>query len=82
MRGIVATGISLLAAFVLAGEARAVGGHYVFDGGSDAARAAVRAALDASRFDWSLVEKEITIRIIECGWQARIRGRSFSTRMS
>lgn len=67
MRGIAATGISLLAAFVLAGEAKAVGGHYVFVGGSDAARAAVHSALDASRFDWDLVEQEITIRITDCG---------------
>jgi hypothetical protein len=67
MRGIVATGITVLAAFVLAGEAEAVGGHYVFAGGSDAARAAVSSALEASRFDWDLVEQEITIRITDCG---------------
>ena len=67
MRGIAATGTSLLAAFVLAGEAKAVGGHYAFVGGSDAARAAVHSALDASRFDWDLVEQEITIRITDCG---------------
>jgi hypothetical protein len=66
MRGIAATGTSLLAAFVLAGEAKAVGGHYAFVGGSDAARAAVHSALDASRFDWDLVEEEITIRITDC----------------
>jgi hypothetical protein len=67
MRGIAATGISLLAAFVRAGEAKAVGGHYAFVGGSDAARAAVRSALDASRFDWDLVEEKITIRITDFG---------------
>ena len=44
-----------------------MGGHYAFVGGSDAARAAVRSALDASRFDWDLVEQEITIRITDCG---------------
>jgi hypothetical protein len=27
----------------------------------------VRSALDASRFDWDLVDEEITIRIIDCG---------------
>jgi hypothetical protein len=43
------------------------GGHYAFVGGSDAARAAVHSALDASRFDWDLVEQEITIRITDCG---------------
>jgi len=43
------------------------GGHYVFVGGSDAARAAVHSALDASRFDWDLVEEEIKIRITDCG---------------
>jgi hypothetical protein len=44
-----------------------VGGHYAFVGGSDAARAAVHSVLDASRFDWDLVEEEITIRITDCG---------------
>jgi hypothetical protein len=67
MRGFVTTGVCLLAAFVLAGEARAVGGDYVFVGGSEAARSEVRAALDASRFDWGLVQQEITIRITNCG---------------
>ena len=52
---------------VLAGGAGAAGGNYVFAGGSDAAQAAVRSALDASRFDWDLIDEQITIRIIDCG---------------
>jgi len=67
MRGLLATGVALLTAMALAGGAGAAGGHYVFAGGSDAAQAEVRSALDASRFDWDLVDEEITIRIIDCG---------------
>ena len=55
--------ISLAAGLVLAGTARAGGGNYAFDGGSSAQRAAVRAALNASAFDWGLVPARITIHI-------------------
>ncbi len=41
--------------------AGAYGGHYVFVGGTPAQRAVVVAALDASRFDWSLVQETVTI---------------------
>jgi hypothetical protein len=44
-------------------QAAAVGGHYVFDGGSTAQRAQVRAALDVSSFNWSLVPAQIAIHI-------------------
>ncbi len=67
MRGLVSTGAALVAAFAFAGPAKAVGGHYVFVGGSEAAQAEVRSALDRSRFDWDLVEQEVTIRITNCG---------------
>ena len=44
-------------------SAAAGGGSYVFDGGTQAERAQVRAALGASLFDWSVVSERITIRI-------------------
>jgi hypothetical protein len=44
-------------------SARAVGGNYAFAGGTRAERAQVRAALDASLFNWSAVPEEVTIRI-------------------
>lgn len=48
-------------------EAHARGGNYVFSGGSEAARQQVRAALDASDFDWGRVNERITITISDCG---------------
>jgi hypothetical protein len=48
-------------------EARAGGGHYVFEGGSEAARQQVRAALEASEFDWGRLPQTITITISQCG---------------
>lgn len=59
--------IALLAALALTGTAHARGGNYVFEGGSDAARAQVVAALEASRFDWDRVRHEVTIKITRCG---------------
>ena len=67
MRGLLTAGAVFMSALVLAGSARAVGGDYVFVGGSDAARDAASAALEASRFDWDRVPEQITIRILECG---------------
>ena len=55
------------AALCLAGGAQAAGGNYVFVGGSDEAREQVRAALEASRFDWDLVPQQVTIQISRCG---------------
>ena len=54
---------STVAALCLAGEARAGGGNYVFDGGTPGEQAQVRAALDASSFNWSLVRVQVTIHI-------------------
>jgi hypothetical protein len=48
---------------VATSAARAAGGHYAFVGGTPAERAGVTAALDASRFDWSLVPETVTIRL-------------------
>ena len=55
--------VALSAALGLSETARASGGNYVFDGGTPAEQATVRAALDASSFDWSLVGSRVTIHI-------------------
>ena len=55
--------IALLAALALTGSAQAAGGDYVFDGGTAKEQAQVKAALDASSFDWNVVPVEITIHI-------------------
>jgi len=55
--------VSALAALCLADLAAAGGGNYVFDGGTSAQQAQVRAALGASSFTWSLVPAQITIHI-------------------
>jgi hypothetical protein len=57
----------VLAALFVPAKAQAGGGAYVFSGGSEAARAQVRAALEASSFDWSLVSATVTFRIANCG---------------
>jgi hypothetical protein len=59
--------VALLASLALAGTAQASGGDYVIEGGSAEAQATVRAALDASRFDFDRVPVQITIRISSCG---------------
>lgn len=61
---VLATALAFLAS---AGDALAVGGNYVFAGGSTEAQAQVRAALDRSVFDWSVVPEQITVRITSCG---------------
>jgi hypothetical protein len=43
--------------------AHAAGGQYVLDGGTRAEQAQVRAALDASSFNWSLVTRTVVIHI-------------------
>ncbi len=43
--------------------ASAGGGRYVFDGGTQAERAQVHAALEASTFDWNIVPGTITVHI-------------------
>jgi hypothetical protein len=56
-----------LAAFFVSAKAQAGGGACVFSSGSEAARAQVRAALEASSFDWGLVPATVTVRIVDCG---------------
>lgn len=51
------------AALALAGGAQAAGGTYVFDGGTAKQQRTVRAALNASTFDWGLVPATVTIHI-------------------
>lgn len=53
----------ILAVLALPSGAAAAGGRYAFDGGSSAERATVRAALDASSFDWSIVQQRIVVHI-------------------
>lgn len=61
-RSAVALG-SIVAALVLAGSCRAGGGNYVFAGGTAAEQEQVRAALEASSFDWDLVPRQVRIHI-------------------
>ena len=52
-----------IASLALPGTALAGGGDYAFDGGTKAQRAQVRAALEASTFDWGVVPTRVTIHI-------------------
>jgi hypothetical protein len=54
--------LSLLA-LILPGQALAVGGDYVFEGATPAERSTVKAALNASAFDWSIVPAQVTIHV-------------------
>lgn len=53
----------LAAAFVLPASAQAAGGDYAFAGASASERTTVRAALNASSFDWGVVPKQVTIHV-------------------
>ena len=53
----------VVASLALAAPALAGGGNYVVDGGTQAERAQVAAALDASAFPWSLVPQQIAIHV-------------------
>jgi hypothetical protein len=66
--------VAVLASLALAGTAQAGGGRYVFDGGTAHEHAQVRAALNASAFDWDLVREEITIHIGNVGGSRSRRG--------
>jgi hypothetical protein len=60
-RAVAATVVAALATLVTSSNALAAGGNYAFVGGSSADREQVRAALDASRFDWGVVPAQIQI---------------------
>jgi hypothetical protein len=49
------------------GRATAADVTLEFSGGSDAARAEVVAALDASAFDWSVIGRPVSVQILDCG---------------
>ncbi len=53
----------ILAALLFPAPALAGGGNYVFEGAKPAERATVRAALDASAFDWGVVSQQVTIHV-------------------
>jgi len=53
----------LAVAFVLPASAQAAGGDYVFAGAAPSERSTVRAALNASSFNWSVVPKQVTIHV-------------------
>jgi hypothetical protein len=55
--------ITAAAALVLAPAALAKGGNYVIDGGTRAEQSQVKAALDASSFDYSVVPGQVTVHI-------------------
>jgi hypothetical protein len=54
----------VVASLVLAPGASAKGGNYTFDGGTRAEQAQVKAALDVSSFDFSVVPGPVTIHIV------------------
>lgn len=55
--------LTAVAFLALSGQAQAAGGNYVFDGGTAKQRTQVKAALNASSFNWNLVPAKITIHI-------------------
>jgi hypothetical protein len=59
--------VTVVVALLLAGQAHAAGGRYLFDGGRSKQRAQVRAALNASSFDWNVVPNTITVHIAPVG---------------
>jgi hypothetical protein len=55
--------IVLTLALLLPGSALAGGGNYAFQGATPAERSTVRAALNASSFDWGVVTQRVTIHV-------------------
>jgi hypothetical protein len=53
----------LAGSLVLPASALPAGGNYGFDGGTRAQQAQVRAALEASAFDWNVVSERVTIHL-------------------
>jgi hypothetical protein len=54
---------TVAASLVLPASALAGGGDYVFENASPAERSTVRAALNASAFDWGIVPRQVTIHV-------------------
>jgi hypothetical protein len=65
---------TVAAALVLPATALAGGGDYAFDGATASERATVRAALDASSFDWDLVPQRVTIHVGAVGTSHALPG--------
>jgi hypothetical protein len=65
--------ISLLA-LGLPATALAGGGDYVFDGGTPRQQTQVRAALEASSFDWDVVPRQVTVHVGAYGTSHSTRG--------
>jgi hypothetical protein len=63
-RAAAATAAAALATLAFAPAAPAAGGHYAFSGGTSVDRGQVRAALQASRFDWNVVPAQIQIHFV------------------
>ena len=57
----------LALSLLLPAKALAAGGNYGFDGASPAERSTVRAALNASSFDWGIVQQHVTIHVARYG---------------
>ena len=57
----------ITAALAFPASALAGGGDYVFQGASPAERSTVRAALNASSFDWDIVPQRVTIHVGDVG---------------
>ncbi|MDX6414034.1 MAG: hypothetical protein QOH23_1444 [Gaiellaceae bacterium] len=55
--------LAVVAAMGVVPSAFARGGNYAFDGGTRAEQIQVQRALSASAFDWSLVQRQVTIHI-------------------
>lgn len=53
----------IAASLALPASALAGGGNYVFDGAKPAERSTVKAALNASAFDWGIVRERVTIHV-------------------
>ncbi|MDQ3067084.1 MAG: hypothetical protein M3R12_08030, partial [Actinomycetota bacterium] len=58
---------TIAAALVLPASALAGGGNYTFEDATHAERTTVRAALNASSFDWGIVPQPVTIHVGEIG---------------
>src|SRR5579884_3550977 len=56
--------LALVAALALPASAAAAGGRVAFDGGTPQERAQVRAALDASSFDYGIIPVRVVVHLI------------------
>jgi hypothetical protein len=74
MRRVTLILLATISLFASAGGAQAAGGNYVFDGGSPKARSTVRAALNASSFDWNVVSARVTIHLTPIARSQAVKG--------